>query len=103
MNHEWVKLRRMHGLISGLLASLGAVGVAWASFWGSVRYFAYEYPHDGMDGLGALFVGISALPVSWVVLFMMLMKWLHVRAWRRQEAKRMEAAKAHFTITKRQA
>jgi hypothetical protein len=57
-------------------------------FLGSVKYFVYKYPHDAMNGLGALSFAVIVFPVSWVFLYMWAMKWQHVRAWRGQEAER---------------
>jgi len=72
-------------MVSVVLATAGGSCTAWIAFWGSVKFFVYRYPHDPMNGLGALFVAIIALPLSWVILYMLLMRWQHVRAWRRQQ------------------
>jgi hypothetical protein len=40
-----------------------------------MKYFVYKYPHDGQDGLGALFVGLMGGAAGWVGGFLVAM-WL---------------------------
>ena len=96
---EWTQLRIVHGMIAFLIACIGSVAVAWAALWGSMMWFGHLYPHDGQNGLGALFVGIIALPVSWVLLFFAVFTWLGVRLRKRLELERLQEAEPHFTIT----
>jgi uncharacterized membrane protein len=85
--NEWTKIRVLHGLIAFVIASVASVTFAGLAFWGSAKWFVYRYPHDGLDGLGALSISLIALAVSWVTLFLFTMKWQWMRAWRKQQAK----------------
>jgi hypothetical protein len=99
MKSEWLKLRIMHGVIAAAIASVVSIGFAWLAFWGSALYFVHAYPHDGLDGLGALFNALLGGMASWGIVFVLAMHWQHVWAWRRQAEQQGIDAKPHFTIT----
>jgi uncharacterized membrane protein len=101
MNRDRWKIRILHCLIAVVLASVGAVGAAYISIWSSAMFFNYKYPHDGQNGLGALFVGLLTLPAAWILLFVFAMNLQRRWAWRRQEMERLDGAREHFTITGR--
>jgi hypothetical protein len=83
--NEWTKIRILHGLIAFVIASVGSAAIAWFAFWGSAKWFVYRYPHDGLDGLGALVNSLIVFTISWVTLFFLTMKWQWTRAWRKQQ------------------
>jgi hypothetical protein len=65
-------------LLAAVLACPIAAGIAYASLLGSAMFFDHRYPYDGQSALGAVFVGLMAGLVGWVVVFMLLM-WLFSR------------------------
>ena len=97
--NEWTKLRMLHGLIAVVIASVGAILSGLAAFYGSALWFGHLYPHDGQDVLGAVFVGLLALPVAWVILFIAAFVWLGRLAKKQQIEEEREAAQPHYTIT----
>jgi TRAP-type C4-dicarboxylate transport system permease small subunit len=96
MMDTWFKIRLLHGVISFFLASLCALIGAAAVFFGSVYLFNRSYPHDAMNGLGAISLALPAGLVLWVILFLRSMQWLHARAWRKQEEARILAQAKYF-------
>jgi uncharacterized membrane protein len=90
--NERTKKRLLHGLIAAVIASVGAILCAAGVFWGGALGLVILKPRDDQDAWGPLFGGIFALPVSWVVLFVVALVWL---GWR---SKKREAAQPDSTI-----
>jgi hypothetical protein len=59
---KWTQSRVAHGVIALVGSFLLACGLAYVAIRLSFHYFAWKYPHDGQDGLGALTVGVFVFP-----------------------------------------
>jgi hypothetical protein len=90
----WKQKRVLHGVISVGVASITSAAFAWIAFWASAKYFVWKYPHDGMDGLGALAAALFVLPVSWIIFFAASMRGLWLVAWKRQQRRFANRASA---------
>jgi hypothetical protein len=64
MDKERLKRVTIEGLIACSIGLVGCVPFAFLMMWGSAVMFDKLYPHDGQNVLGAVFVGILALPVG---------------------------------------
>jgi hypothetical protein len=73
----------MHRGISFAVAALFVPGGMIFSFWASLSFFDWKYPHDGMNGLGAIFASliggfVAAFPA--VCAYTLLLRALSARA-----------------------
>jgi len=101
MDKERLKNEVIEVLIAIVVALVGCIPFAYLMMYGSILLFNRLYPHDGQNGLGALFVGILALPVGFVVFFIATMAiQKNIKARRRRNQSRLEAEPS-FTITGR--
>ncbi|HEU4635476.1 MAG TPA: hypothetical protein VFS41_04815 [Edaphobacter sp.] len=88
-------------LIAVAVALVGCIPFAYLMMYESILLFEKLYPHDGQSGLGALYVGIFALPVGFAGLFFATMAiQKNVKARRRLDQSR-RGSEPQFTITGR--
>ena len=90
--NEWQKIRLRHGLIAALVAIMsGLLGSLCV-------YFAittvWQHPHDPMDGLTGIMFGVPAGLVIGVIAFDRMMRYLHLRAWNKQESVRLRVPRS---------
>jgi len=74
MSNKWIgQLSRV--TLALIIASALSIGGAWLSFWGSAYLFAYLYPYDGQDVLGAIVVGFLGGVLTWILGFYVVLNW----------------------------
>jgi len=101
MDKEQLKSEIIEVLIAIAVALVGCVPFAYLLLYESILLFEKLYPRDGQNGLGALYVGIFALPVGFAGLFFATMAvQKNIKARRRRNQSRLEAEPS-FTITGR--
>jgi hypothetical protein len=101
MDKERLKAEIVEVLIAILVGLVGCVPFAYLMLYESILLFDKLYPHDGQNGLGAIYVGLFALPVGFTGLFFATMA-VQKNLKRRRERKQLSLeAEQGFTITGR--